>query len=97
MSFKDKLQTGTDALARKSVDAAAKGQAKVEARQAKRRADALLHDLGAAVYLEHQPGGTDEASRALLAELDQHAAEHGLDTSPVLTRTAGPPDQSGTD
>ncbi|PVZ13136.1 hypothetical protein [Actinomycetospora cinnamomea] len=88
MSLRDKVQTGADALARKSMDAAAKGQAKVEAMQAKRRGDALLHDLGAAVYLEHQSGRTTETSRALLAELDQHAAEHGLDTSPDVTRPA---------
>lgn len=91
MSLRDKVATSADALARKSADAAAKGQAKVEAMQAKRRGDALLHDLGAAVYLEHQTGRSPERSRALLAELDQHAAEHGLDTSPDVTPTAPPP------
>ena len=92
MSFKEKFQTSADALARKSMDAAAKGQAKVGAMQAKRRGDALLHDLGAAVYLEHSSGGTAEASRSLLAELDRHAAEHGLDTSPDVIRTSASPE-----
>ena len=93
MGFKDRIQTSADAMARKSMDAAAKGQAKVEAMQAKRRGDALLHDLGAAVYLERHSGGTAESSRALLAELDQHAAAHGLDTSPDVTRTATSPEK----
>lgn len=88
MSFKDKMQASADVLARKSMDAAAKGQARVEAMAAKRRGDDLLHDLGAAVYLERRSGGTTAAVDALLAELDRHAAEHGLDTSPDITRAA---------
>jgi hypothetical protein len=88
MSFKDRMQAGADVLARKGMDAAAKGQARVEAMQAKRRGDDLLHDLGAAVYLERRSGGTAETVEALLVELDRHAAEHGLDTSPDTTRPA---------
>jgi len=82
MGFKDAVKSNAEALARRSMEAGAKGQAKVESMQAKRRGDALLHDLGAAFYIEQRLGGDAQATRTLLAVLDQHAAEHGLDTSP---------------
>jgi len=81
MGFKDAMKTNVESLARKSMDAGAKGQAKMESLQAKRRGHALLHDLGAAVYTEQRMNGDAEATRRLMALLDQHAAEHGLDTS----------------
>jgi hypothetical protein len=91
MSFKDAMKSNVEGLARRSMEAGAKGQAKMEAIQAKRRGDGLLHDLGAAFYIEQRLGGDAQATRTLLAVLDQHAAEHGLDTSPdVATPGAGP-------
>jgi hypothetical protein len=82
MGFKDAMKTNAESLARKSMEAGAKGQAKMESLQAKRRGHALLHDLGAALYTEQRLGGDAQASRTLMALLDQHAGEHGLDTSP---------------
>jgi hypothetical protein len=94
MSFKDKVKTSADLLARTSMETGARTQAKLESRQAKRRGDSLLHDLGAAVYIEHRLGGRPEGTRALMAVLDDHAAEHGLDTSPDVANwgaaSAGP-------
>jgi hypothetical protein len=82
MGFKDAMKTNVESLARKSMEAGAKGQAKVESMQAKRRGHALLHDLGAALYTEQRLGGDAQSTRTLMGLLDQHAAEHGLDTSP---------------
>jgi hypothetical protein len=82
MGFKDAMKTNVESLARKSMEAGAKGQAKMESMQAKRRGHALLHDLGAALYTEQRLGGDAQSTRTLMALLDQHAAEHGLDTSP---------------
>jgi hypothetical protein len=91
MGFKDAMKSNAEGLARRSMEAGAKGQAKVEAMQAKHRGAALLHDLGAAYYIEQRLGGDAQATRRLLAALDQHAAEHGLDTSPDVTSSgAGP-------
>jgi hypothetical protein len=94
MSFKDKVKTSADLLARTSMETGAKTQAKLESIQAKRRGDGLLHDLGAAVYIEQRLGGSPEGTRALMAVLDGHAAEHGLDTSPDVANrgaaSAGP-------
>jgi hypothetical protein len=92
MSFKDAMKTNVESLARKSMEAGAKGQAKMEAMQAKRRGHGLLHDLGAALYTEQRLGGDAQATQKLMALLDQHAAEHGLDTSPdVPDPTIGTP------
>jgi hypothetical protein len=82
MGFKDAMKTNAESLARKSMEAGAKGQAKMESMQAKRRGSGLLHDLGAALYIEQRQGGDAQSTRKLMALLDQHAAEHGLDTSP---------------
>lgn len=84
MSFKDAMKTNVESLARKSMEAGAKGQAKMESMQAKRRGHGLLHDLGAAVYTERRRGGDTQGAQKLMALLDQHAAEHGLDTSPDI-------------
>lgn len=52
MGFKDAMKSNVEGLARRSMEAGAKGQAKMEAMQAKRRGDGLLHDLGAARQAE---------------------------------------------
>jgi hypothetical protein len=52
------------------------GQAKFDELQAKRKAQALLRDLGAAYYAQQRQGGSDQAVRAALAAMDQHVAAH---------------------
>ena len=94
MGFKDAMKSNVEGLARRSMEAGAKGQAKVEAMQARHRGAALLHDLGAAYYIEQRLGGDAQATRRLLAALDQHAAEHGLDTSPDVAGLATRPGPS---
>lgn len=88
MGFKDTMKSNVEGLARRSMEAGARGQAKMESMQAKRRGDGLLHDLGAAFYLEQRLGGDPASTQKLLAALDAHAAEHGLDTSPDVSAPA---------
>lgn len=95
MTWKDKLRAQAADLAEKAQAGVAQGQAKVNEIQAKRRADALLRDLGAAVYAEHQGGDRTAERQRLLTELDAHAAEHG----PIATAAeagATSPDVRGT-
>lgn len=50
--------------------------------QAKKQADALLRDLGAAYYAQKQKGGPADAVAAALAKVIAHEAEHGgVDTA----------------
>lgn len=70
------------------------GQVKLDAIQAKRRADALLRELGAAYYAERRHNGPHEPVERALALLDAHAVEHGsVDTTPEQgsADTAPPP------
>ncbi len=69
-------------------EAAQQGKAKLDQAQAKRRADAMFRDLGAAVYAERTGrGGTDTADKIgrLVTALQQQEAEQGLGD------TDGPP------
>ena len=62
-------------------EAAQQGKAKLDQAQAKRRADAMFRDLGAAVYAERTGrGGTDTADKIerLVTALQQQEAEQGL-------------------
>src|SRR5262249_58634164 len=62
-------------------EAALQGKAKLDQAQAKRRADAMFRDLGAAVYAERTGrGGTDTADKIerLVSALSQQEAEQGL-------------------
>jgi hypothetical protein len=62
-------------------DAAQQGKARMDQAQAKRRADAMFRDLGAAVYAERTGrGGTDTADKIerLVNALQQQEADQGL-------------------
>jgi hypothetical protein len=73
----DKLKAQAGELAEKAQAGVTQGQAKVSELQARRRADALLRDLGAAIYAEHRGDETSTERARLLRDLDRHAAEHG--------------------
>lgn len=91
MNWKDKLRAQAAELAEKAQAGVAQGQAKVNEIQAKRRADALLRDLGAAVYAEHKGADRTAERQRLVSELDAHAVEHG----PIATAAeAGAADES---
>ena len=61
-------------------DAAAKGQAKMDDAQAKKAADGMLRDLGAAFYATktgRSTPTTDADIERLVAALQAHESEHG--------------------
>lgn len=86
MGLLDKVKEQAATATAVAKDAAQKGQAKVEELQAKRVADGLLRDLGAAVYSQHAGHGTPrpqaEVDR-LIAALREHEAANGpIDLGP---------------
>jgi hypothetical protein len=87
MGFLDKAKAQAQQIA-------SKGQEKFGEVQGKRKADALLRDLGAAVFAQRTGSGTPETDaeiERLLSELRAHEAEHGkIDTAP----TADTPQES---
>lgn len=77
---KEQAATATATATARAKDAAQKGQAKLDAMQAARAADALLRDLGAAVYAERTGRalpGTEAAIEQILGALRAHEEEHG--------------------
>jgi len=77
MALMDKMKAQASQLAQKAQEAGKAGQAKLEDVQARRRADGLLRDLGAAVYAKHS--GQDDAGEIdrLIGELASYETEHG--------------------
>src|SRR5438067_12881308 len=78
-------------------EAAQQGKAKMDQAQARRRADAMFRDLGAAVYAERTGrGGPDGAAKIdrLVKALSRQEAEQGLGDSssqPSGKEDSGPP------
>lgn len=80
MGLLDKVKESAAQASAVAKDAAQKGQARLDAIQAKRAADGLLRDLGAAAYAEKAGrAGPDNAASIdrLLAALEQHERENG--------------------
>jgi hypothetical protein len=82
MTLIDKAKVAAEKAAARAQQGVAQGHAKLDAIQSKRRADALLRDLGAAYYAELRDGGSRDAVDTVVAALDAHAADNGaVDTS----------------
>lgn len=80
MGLMDKVKAQATQIAEKAQEAGKVGQAKLEAVQARRKADALLAELGSIVFDSHVGRGTpgDEKRTAQLVEqLRQYEAEYG--------------------
>ena len=80
MGLMDKVKASASQLAEKAQEAGKAGQAKLDAVQAKRHADNLLHDLGAAIYAERTGRATPATEASIdrvVGELRQHEQEHG--------------------
>lgn len=94
MGFLDKVKTQASQVAQKAQEGVKTGQDKLAEAQAKKRADALLHDLGAAVYLERTDRATAQTAAEIervLAELHAHEAQHGpIDTTATAASPPGP-------
>jgi hypothetical protein len=80
MGFLDKVKEGAAQATAVAKDAANKGQAKLNDLQAKRAADSLLRDLGAAAYAEKTGRGAADNSAEIdriLGALEQHERDNG--------------------
>jgi hypothetical protein len=86
MGFLDKVKEGAAQASSAAKDAAQKGQAKLDAMQAKKAAEGLLRDLGAAAYAEktgRAPANHSAEIDRILAALEQHEQENGqIDLAP---------------
>jgi len=89
MSLLDKMKTQAGQLAEKAQQGVAQGKDKLDDLQAKKKADALLRDLGAAYHAQQRSGGSADAVQAALSAVDAHIAEHGAaDTAPSAPSSA---------
>lgn len=81
MGFMDKVKSQAAQLAEKAQEATKAGQARLDALQAKRKADQLLAQLGLLTYEAHEGRarpGADAETASLIDQLRQHEAAHGL-------------------
>ncbi len=93
MGLLDKVKATAATATEAAKDAAAKGQAKMNEAQAKKAADGMLRDLGAAFYAT-QTGRATPTTEAdiqrLVASLQGHEAEHGAITLAPESTAAAP-------
>jgi len=93
MGLLDKVKATAATATEAAKDAAAKGQAKMNEAQAKKVADGMLRDLGAAYYAT-QTGRATPATEAdierLVASLQAHESEHGQITLAPESAAAAP-------
>jgi hypothetical protein len=81
MGLMDKVRAQGTQLAQVAQDAAREGKVRLDQAQAKRRADALFRDLGAAVYAERTGRGTPDSQERigrLVDALSRQEADQGL-------------------
>jgi hypothetical protein len=96
MPLMDRFREQAAQLAQKTQEAALEGRAKLDQAQARRRADAMFRDLGAAVYAERTgrggPGGEKKIER-LIKALSRQEADQGLgdNSSPPPAGSDNPP------
>ena len=97
MGLMDRVREQAAQLAQKTQEAAQEGRVMLDQAQARRRADAMFRDLGAAVYAERTGrGGPDGAAKIdrLVKALSRQEAEQGLgdsSSSPSGQDSSDPP------
>jgi hypothetical protein len=80
MGLMDKVKAQANQLAQKTQEAAQEGKARIDQAQANRRGDALLRQLGAAVYADRTGRGTPDTPAKidqLISEISAHERENG--------------------
>jgi hypothetical protein len=96
MGLMDKVKAQAEQAVAKAQQGVAQGKEKVEEIQAKKHADALLRNLGAAYFAEQRSGGSADAVATALAAVDAHVAEHGpIDTAITVPDQATPTAEGG--
>jgi len=100
MGLMDKVRAQGSQLAQVAQDAAREGKVKLDQAQAKRRADALFRDLGAAVYAERTGRGSPDSKERidrLVDALSRQEADQGLgDPDGKAPSGESPSGESGT-
>jgi hypothetical protein len=100
MGLMDKVRAQGSQLAQVAQDAAREGKVKLDQAQAKRRADALFRDLGAAVYAERTGRGSPDSQERidrLVDALSRQEADQGLgDPDAKSPSGESPSGESGT-
>ncbi len=95
MGLMDKVKAQANQIAQKTQEAAQEGKAKIDQAQANRRGDALLRQLGAAVYAERTGRGTPDTTakiEELIGAISAHERENGLNlASPATVPQPGAP------
>lgn len=80
MGLMDKVKATAETGLAKATEAGKAGQAKLDAAQAKHRADGLLRDLGLAVYLDQAGRGSEQSTsdaERIVGEIKAYEAEYG--------------------
>jgi hypothetical protein len=80
MGFMDKVKAQAEVGMAKANDLTKAGQEKLDQASAKHKADAMLHDLGAALYADRVGRGTDQTAidvERLVTDLQAYETEHG--------------------
>ncbi len=80
MGLIDKVKASAEVGLAKATEAGKAGQAKLDAAQAKHKADGLLKELGMVAYAEHQGKSTDQTTQdaqRIVTELAAYEAEYG--------------------
>jgi hypothetical protein len=76
MGLIDKVKQQAEQAVGLAQQGVSQGQAKLDQVQAKRQAQTLLRNLGAAYYAQQRQGGPEAAVTAALAAMDEHVAAH---------------------
>ena len=90
MTLLDKAKVAAEKAAARGKQGVQQGQAKIDAIQTKRKADALLRELGSAYYAELRHGGSHDAVESAVDALDSHEKEHGTVDPDTDEPAAGP-------
>jgi hypothetical protein len=105
MGLMDRVKAQANQLAQMTQDAAQEGRSRIDQAQAGRRGDALLRQLGAAVFADRTGRGTPDSQakiEQLISEISAHEQQNGLNlTNPQPSwpqpnaPQPGGPEQSG--
>lgn len=84
MTLMEKVKKASEQALSKAQEGVSQGRAKLDEVQTKRQGDALLRNLGAAVYAERREGGSARDVDAALSALDDHVrAQRATETTAV--------------
>ena len=102
MGLMDKVKAQASQVAQKTQDTAQAGKAKYDRAQASRHADAMLQQLGTAMYAERTGRGTADSQAKidkLVNDISGYERENGLNLTdqpqPTVPQPGSPPDRAG--